>query len=49
MKIKWPKIDWSVITEIVGVSIATYGVYLINTSAALIGLGAFLVWLVEKE
>jgi hypothetical protein len=49
MKIKWPKIDWSVITEIAGVSLATYGIYLVDKAAAFIGLGVFLVWLTEKE
>ena len=46
---KKPKIDWSLITEITGVSLATYGIYLLNQSAAFIVLGVFLVWLTEKE
>ncbi len=46
---KKPKIDWSVLTEIAGVGLATYGIYLVDNAAVFIGLGVFLVWLVEKE
>lgn len=46
---KKPKIDWSVIIETTGVGLATYGIYLVDKAAAFIGLGVFLVWLVEKE
>lgn len=48
-KPKMPKIDWSVVIETAGAGLATYGIYLVNTAAAFIGLGIFLVWLVEKE
>ena len=43
------KIDWPVITEVTGVGLATYGIYLVDKAAAFIGLGVFLVWLTEKE
>ena len=46
---KKPKIYWSIITEITGVGLATYGIYLVDKAAAFIGLGVFLVWLTEKE
>lgn len=44
-----PKIDWPIVTEIIGVSLATYGVYTLNQAAAFIGLGTFLVWITEKN
>jgi hypothetical protein len=46
---KKPKLDWTVITEITGVGLATYGIYLVDKAAAFIGLGVFLVWLTEKN
>jgi hypothetical protein len=49
MKIKKPKIDWSLLTEIVGVSLTTYGLFLIFPPISFIALGAFLVYVTEKE
>ena len=46
---KKPKIDWSLLTEIAGVGLATYGLYLISVPLAFIALGAFLVYINEKE
>ena len=46
---KKPKIDWSLLTEIAGVGLATYGLYLISMPIAFIALGAFLVYITEKE
>jgi uncharacterized membrane protein YpjA len=46
---KRPKIDWSLLTEIAGVGLATYGLYLISMPIAFIALGAFLVYINEKE
>jgi len=46
---KKPKLDWSLITEIAGVGLATYGLYLISVPLAFIALGAFLVYINEKE
>jgi uncharacterized membrane protein YpjA len=46
---KKPKIDWSLLTEIAGVGLATYGLYLISMPIAFIALGAFLVYINEKE
>ena len=46
---KKPKLDWPVLTEITGVGLATYGIYLVDKAAAFIALGVFLVWLTEKE
>jgi hypothetical protein len=49
MKIKKPKIDWTLLTEIVGVSLTTYGLFLIFPPISFIALGAFLVYVTEKE
>jgi hypothetical protein len=49
MKLKKPIIDWSLTTEIVGVSLATYGLFLIFPPISFIALGAFLVYISEKE
>jgi len=43
------RIDWSLLTEIAGVGLATYGLYLISVPLAFIALGAFLVYINEKE
>jgi hypothetical protein len=48
MKLKLPKIDWSTTIEVVGLSLVTYGVYLLFPPAAFITLGSFLIWAVEK-
>lgn len=49
MKIKLPKADWSLTTEVIGVSLTTYGLFLIFPPIAFIALGAFLVYITEKE
>ena len=46
---KKPKIDWSLLTEIAGVGLATDGLYLISMPIAFIALGTFLVYITEKE
>lgn len=48
MKLKLPKVDWSTSIEVVGLSLVTYGVYLLFPPLAFITLGSFLVWAVEK-
>jgi len=49
MKFKLPKVDLSLLTEIVGVSLATYGLFLIFPPISFIALGAFLIYITEKE
>jgi hypothetical protein len=49
MKLKKPEIDWSMTTEVVGVSLASYGLFLIFPPISFIALGAFLIWVTEKE
>ena len=48
MKFKLPKMDYSTITEVVGLSLVTYGVFLFFPPLAFITLGSFLIWAVEK-
>ncbi len=43
------KIDWSVIAEIVGVGLVAVGVGLVSLPLSLITVGAFLVWITEKN
>ncbi len=43
------RIDWSLLTEIAGVGLATYGLYLISMPIAFIALGSFLIYINEKE
>jgi len=49
MKVKKPKIDWSLTTEVIGVSLTTYGLFLIFPPISFIALGGFLIWVTEKE
>ena len=49
MKVKQPKINWPIATEIVGVSLASYGLFLIFPPVAFIALGSFLVYITEKN
>jgi hypothetical protein len=49
MKAKKPKMDWSLTTEILGVSLTTYGLFLIFPPISFIALGGFLIWVTEKE
>ena len=43
------KIDWPVVAEVVGVGLFAVGVAMIFLPAALIAVGAFLVWITEKN
>lgn len=43
------KIDWPVVAEVTGVALFTAGVAMIFVPAAFILLGAFLVWITEKN
>ena len=43
------KIDWPVVTEIAGVALFAVGVAMIFVPAAFIMVGAFLVWITEKN
>jgi hypothetical protein len=49
MKLKKPNIDMSLVTEIVGVALAGYGLFLILPALSFISVGVFLIWLTEKE
>jgi len=49
MKLKKPKIDWSLTTEVIGVALASYGLVLIFPPISFIALGGFLIWATEKE
>ena len=49
MKIKTPDMDWSLTTEVLGVGLASYGLFLIFPPISFIALGAFLIWVTEKE
>ncbi len=49
MKLKKKDIDWSLSTEVIGVSLAAYGLFLIFPPISFIALGAFLIWVTEKE
>jgi len=49
MKLKKKDIDWSLSTEVIGVSLAAYGLFLIFPPISFIALGAFLVYITEKE
>jgi len=46
---KKPKIDMSLVTEIVGVGLAGYGLYLVLPALSFIAVGMFLIWITEKE
>ena len=45
---KLNKIDFSLIVEVVGISLVTSGLAMICLPAAFIVLGSFLVWITEK-
>jgi hypothetical protein len=49
MKFKRPKINWPITTEIIGVSLASYGLFLVFPPVAFVALGSFLVYITEKE
>ena len=42
------KIDWAVVTELAGIAFFTAGVAMISVPLALIAVGAFLIWAIEK-
>jgi hypothetical protein len=42
------KIDFSIVVEVIGVSLATTGLAMISVPLALIVAGVFLVWVTEK-
>jgi len=46
---KKPKLDISLITEVVGVGLAGYGLYLVLPALSFIAVGLFLIWITEKE
>lgn len=46
---KKPKIDWSLITELVGIGLAGYGLYLVLPALSFIAVGLFLIWITEKN
>jgi hypothetical protein len=46
---KKPNIDMSLVTEIVGVGLAGYGLYLVLPALSFIAVGMFLIWITEKE
>lgn len=46
---KKPKLDISLMTEIVGVGLAGYGLYLVLPALSFIAVGMFLIWITEKE
>jgi pilus assembly protein TadC len=48
MKLKWPKIDYSTIVEVIGLSLVSYGFFTLFPPLAFITLGSFLIWAVEK-
>lgn len=49
MKIKKPNVDYSLVTEVIGVGLAGYGLYLVLPALAFVAVGAFLVYVTEKE
>jgi hypothetical protein len=48
MKMKLNKIDFSLIVEVVGISLVTSGLAMFSLPVAFIVLGSFLVWITEK-
>lgn len=42
------RIDWTIVTEVLGVGLVTTGLAMISMPLALIALGGFLVWATEK-
>lgn len=46
---KKPKLDISLITEVTGVGLAGYGLYLVLPALSFIAVGLFLIWITEKE
>jgi hypothetical protein len=48
MKFKLPKIDPSLLTEIAGASLVTFGILQFSLPIACIVLGSFLIWITEK-
>jgi hypothetical protein len=48
MKMKLNKIDFSLIVEVIGISLVTSGLAMFSLPVAFIVLGSFLVWITEK-
>jgi len=46
---KKPKIDVSIATEVVGLGLVGAGLYLIMPALSFIVVGAFLIWITEKN
>ncbi|CAK0755144.1 hypothetical protein CCP3SC1AL1_2160004 [Gammaproteobacteria bacterium] len=42
------KIDFSIVVEVIGVSLATTGLAMVSVPLALVVAGVFLVWVTEK-
>lgn len=48
MKIKLPKIDFSIVFEVIGATLVATGLAMVSTPLALVALGSFLIWVTEK-
>jgi hypothetical protein len=48
MKMKLNKIDFSLIVEVVGISLVTSGLAMFSLPLSFVVLGSFLVWVTEK-
>lgn len=46
---KKPNIDYPLVTEFVGIGLMGYGLYLILPALSFIAVGAFLIYITEKE
>lgn len=46
---KLPKIDMSLVVELLGIGLAGYGLYLVAPALSFIALGTFLIWTVERN
>lgn len=46
---KLPKPDMSLMTELVGLGLVGYGLFLVAPALSFIGVGLFLIWITEKE
>jgi uncharacterized membrane-anchored protein YitT (DUF2179 family) len=43
------KIDWPVVAEVLGIGLFAVGLAMIFVPAALMAVGAFLVWITERS
>ncbi len=46
---KKPKVDMTILTEVVGLGLVGYGLFLVLPALSFIVVGAFLIWVTEKE